>query len=273
MRKKLIIWTLIMLLNSSCVAGLTTETVTPETKPEHQPTLSLPTMSIVDTPTILPSPTPTSTPLPEIGKPYTGYWLKMEKDFQGSGYQVMKLMYQSGYDLVEVAWFCVRGSDNNTSDGFYFIAIDRPTTYPTAHGGYADTFFSHNFGWKFANRNWYLHSAPWNDLGEEGCPIKNTGGCVNMRPEDFDVILNGGSYLNPITGVETVIPDLKVGTPFVISSENTSCQYLGNCMDVFSCKDGLTCFLTYTCQYCGSNAVSKWNELVVKNPDLNMLLP
>lgn len=223
------------------------------------------------TATMLPTATPTQTPLPDIGGvSYTGYWLKLSKEFDANGYQKMKLYYQEGYNLTEVAWFCVRASDNNSPDGFYYIAIDRPTTYPTAGGGYATTFFSHNFAWKLSFRNWYLHAAPWNQGVAYGCPTKNTGGCVNMRTEDFTLLVEGGEYMNPDTGIKAVIPDIPVGTPFVITAAETDCTYLGQCMQKFDCRDGLECFRKYTCQYC-SDYAAKWGALVSQNLSLEVL--
>lgn len=232
------------------------------------------------TATVLPSPTSvqTATPLPtpteippDIGRSYTGYWLKLAKEIQSTGSQIMTLYYQDGYSLTVIATFCVRTGDYNTPNGFYFIAIDRPTTYPTAHGGYQETFFSHNFSWKLSSRNWYLHAAPWNTLGINGCPTTGSGGCVNMRTDDFNILLNGGDYINPITGEETVIPDVTVGTPFVIMDVDSVCKYLGNCMKKMQCKTGQECFETYTCAYCKTNAVSKWQSLVALAPFLKTL--
>lgn len=222
-------------------------------------------------PTVTPSPVPTATPLPDIGRPYTGYWLKLVKVINDSGSQVMTLYYQDGYELAVIATFCVRAGDNNTPNGFYFIAVDRPTTYPTAHGGFQDTFFSHNFAWKLSFRNWYLHAAPWNTKGVNGCPTAGSGGCVNMRTDDFNLLLKGGDYENPITGEKTVIPDVTVGTPFVIVDTDDACKYLGNCMNKMACKSGQECFRTYTCSYCKTNAVSKWNTLVALAPFLSTL--
>lgn len=226
------------------------------------------TATLVPTPTAPPTPTPTP---PDIGKSYTGYWLKLSKEIGPSKSQTMTLYYQDGYNLTSIATFCVRAGDINTPNGFYFIAIDRPTTYPTAHGGYATTFFSHNFAIKLANRNWYLHAAPWNTMGINGCPTNGSGGCVNMRTDDFNILLNGGKYVNPITGEVSIIPDISVGTPFAIVATEGVCKYLGNCMNAMQCKTGGECWRMYTCQSCTTNAVSKWNSLVALAPFLKIL--
>lgn len=234
-----------------------------------------PTPTTYVAPTVTPSPTstptPSPTPLPDIGRPYTGYWLKLDKEVTETGSQVLTLYYQDNYDLKVIATFCVRAGDNNTPNGFYFIAIDRPTTYPTAHGGFQDTFFSHNFAWKLAGRNWYLHAAPWNTEGVNGCPTNGSGGCVNMRTDDFNLVLNGGDYENPITGERTIIPNISVGTPFVIVDSDSVCKFLGKCMQALACKTGDECWRTYTCASCTKNAVSKWNSLVALAPFLNIL--
>ncbi len=230
-----------------------------------------PTSTILPTYTNTPLPTITltPTPLPNIGSvSYTGYWLKISKEFDPNGFQKMSLMYQDGFNLVEIAWFCVRASDNNTPDGFYFVAVDRPTTYPTAHGGYATTFFSHNLAIKLANRSWYLHAAPWNESEAFGCPTNNTGGCVNMRTDDFKIIVEGGEYKNPITGETSQVPDISVGTPVIIVPSKTTCDYIGNCFDYFECKSGLDCFKRYTCQLCVLNAESKWEAILAQAPNL-----
>lgn len=233
-------------------------------------TVSIPTATVTPAPTQIPTQAPSPTPLPDIGKSYTGYWLKLSKEIGPSGSQTMTLYYQNGYELTVIATFCVRAGDNNTPNGFYFIAIDRPTTYPTAHGGYATTFFSHNFAWKISNRNWYLHAAPWNTQGIDGCPTNGSGGCVNMRTDDFNIILNGGEYKNPITGETTTVPDLGVGTPFVIADTENACTYLGQCMTTNKCVSGKDCFHQYTCEFC-IDWGTRWDILTGKDSALKVL--
>ena len=221
-------------------------------------------------PTATPTPVPTPTPLQDIGGVnFTGYWLKVIKTFDENGSQSMKLMYQDGYTLTEVATFCVRVGDTNTPDGFYYIVVDRGTTYPTARG-YSTVFFSHNFGWKLALRSWYLHPAPWNDQGVGACPVKGSGGCVNKRPGDFDIILEGGEYTNPTTGKVSKIPNLGVGTPFIIVQNDAVCTYLGQCLTTYDCETGRDCFRKYSCQYCADWG-TKWEGLLVAAPNLNIL--
>lgn len=233
------------------------DTTTPQSTPSVVPATFTPTATF----TPIPSPTFTPTATPEIGGiNYVGYWLKMTKDFNEYGSQTMTMYYQNGSELTVIATFCVRGSDSGTPNGFYFIALDRPTTYPTARG-YETTFFSHNFGWKLGNRSWYLHPAPWNDSGEAGCPLKSTGGCVNMRPDDFDIILSGGDYTNPLTGEKAVIPNLGIGTPFVITYHESDCKYVGECFNYFGCTTGRECFAKYTCQLCGDPSPRYMNML------------
>ncbi len=236
---------------SACSSGSPSlETPTNTATPQSTPTETL--VPFTPTPTLTPTPTITLTPTatPDIGGiNYKGYWLKMTKDFNDYGSQTLTMYYQDGSNLTVIATFCVRGSDNGTPNGFYFIALDRPTTYPTARG-YETTFFSHNFGWKLGQRSWYLHPAPWNDAGEAGCPLKSTGGCVNMRPTDFDIILSGGDYTNPLTGEKSVIPNLGIGTPFVITYHESDCTYVGECFNYFGCTTGRECFAKYTCQLC-----------------------
>lgn len=269
---KLVFLFLLLLAAASCNKA-PVQVVVAQQNPITEPTYTpvLPTPTIPAPPTAIPTLIPTATPLPDIGPfTFTGYWLKLSKEFDANGYQKMRLYYQDGYNLTEIAWFCVRASDNNSPDGFYFIAIDRPTTYPTAGGGYATTFFSHNFAWKLSFRNWYLHAAPWNQGVAYGCPTKNTGGCVNMRTEDFTLLVEGGEYGNPATGIKTVIPDIPVGTPFVITAADYDCGYLGQCMQKFDCRDGQDCFRKYTCQYC-SDSATKWETLVSQNLSLEQL--
>lgn len=253
--------------------------VPPTASPTASPTVTLTTTSQpTRTPTKLPTvtatprPTHTATPLPDIGGlPFVGYWLKVAKEFNEFGSHTMTLYYQDGYSLEAIATFCVRASDNNSPNGFYFIILDRGTVYSSAPGEYKTVYFSHNFGWKYATRSWYLHPAPWNDAGEKKCPVNNTGGCVNMRPDDFDIILNGGAYTSPLTGETSTIPNLGVGTPFVIVDTEETCTYLGTCMDAMQCRTGRECFRKYSCEFCGPTWGTRYNDMLDVAPNLRIL--
>ncbi len=232
--------------------------------------LALSTSTVL--PTFTPQATNTPTPTPQdIGIKFKGYWLKITKN-SGSGSWGMDLIYQDGAILQTVASFCVHGSDDNTPDGVYFVVTDRGTTYPHAPG-YATTYFSHNYAFKVAKESWYLHPAPWNDKGVGGCPLKSSGGCVNMRPQDFDVIVNGGTYTNPLTDQVSEIPHLGIGTPIVVidpSAHGSSCDFLGQCMKVLECDSGLMCFKQFSCQYC-VDSVTRWKDILDIKPELRIL--
>jgi len=265
------IYIVVVLFIVSCNSAHTTPPVTQSATTYVPQTATIyPTVAPTLTPTLLPTATATPTPVPDIGGiEFTGYWLKLSKEFDSRGFQKLYLLYQDKTTIEVIAWFCVRGSDNNTPNGFYFIAIDRPTTFLRPSGGEATTFFSHNFAWKLSYSNWYLHAAPWNIEGVYGCPTNSTGGCVNMRTDDFNFILNGGEYTNPDTGQISKIPNLSVGTPFVITENDRDCTYPGQCFNIFECRTGLDCFLRYTCQHCGETATSKWYSISDQNNALD----
>lgn len=232
------------------------------------PATSTPTeTSVVEAPT---ASLTVETPIQDIGNIlFTGYWMKVVKAPDEFGSWRMDLYYQDGYNLTLITYFCVRGSDNNTPNGFYFIAVDRPTMYPNAVGGYSETMFSHNLLFKFSELgNWYFHSAPWNTEGYQGCPTRNTGGCVNMRDQDFRVLIYGDAYTNPYTGETIDLPEITVGAPVVIVDSDDSCTYLGQCMDLFQCKSGMTCFKYYTCATCDNDFESRWKKMSDLAPNL-----
>jgi len=257
--------------NTSAIAISPTpaESVPQATIPEPtQPPTSVP----VPTATIVPTPTPVPV---DIGTSYTGYWLKLVKVEDPTGSQTMTLYYQDGATLTVIATFCVHAGDNNTPDGFYFIAIGRPTTFPHAPVGYKTVFYSHNYAWKYGFRNgksanWYLHSADWNKSGVNGCPTRASGGCVNMRTADFNILLSGGPYVNPITGETSTIPHLGVGTPFIIADSENACTYLGQCMPAYKCVSGKDCFHKFTCDVC-IDWGTKWDILAGENPSIKAL--
>jgi hypothetical protein len=223
-----------------------------------------------ETQTAAPTLTPTATQIPDIGGiMFTGYWIKVVKAPDEWGSWRMYLYHQDGYNLTLIAYFCTRGSDNNTPNGFYFISVDRPTMYPNARGGYNETMFSHNLLFIFSELgNWYFHSAEWNAEGYEGCPTRNTGGCMNMRDVDFRSLIYGEVYTNPFTGETVDLPEISVGIPVVIVDTDDVCVYLGNCMDLFQCRDGLTCFRYYTCARCDNDYQARWKKIIDLAPNL-----
>lgn len=226
--------------------------------------------------TVVPSPNVThvvptviSTPEPElviIDDSYAGYWLKLSKQINSHDGQSLQLIYQEGLNTEVVAEFCVRDGNAKTINGFYFLAADRKAVYSTAPGGFESTVFPHNFIYKFKKySNYYIHPAPWNTKGENGCPYNAGGGCINMRWEDFDIFHNGGSYTNPFTSETDNLPKAKVGTPFVILENNKSCSLLEECMDFYECSDLHKCFVKYTCEFC-ENPEKNWLEMNSPNP-------
>lgn len=258
-----------VLTTLALVTGACTTSVKPsDPKPTFEPPKDIPTLPIFPTETDIPAPTSTPEPSPTPENPgiaFHGYWLDVTKTNDGGSWK-MELKLQDGLSSEVVATFCVRGSDNNTPNGVYFVLTDRGTTYPHAPG-YADTFFPHNYAFKFAKSSWYLHPAPWNDKGQNGCPVKSSGGCVNMRPEDFDVIINGGPYQDPVKNQNVEIPHLGIGTPMVITDEGNSCDLLGDCMKKLNCMTGYNCFRIYSCQYCVDSG-TKWENLEEVKPEL-----
>lgn len=204
---------------------------------------------------------------------YVGYWLKFDLTETSTGSQTLSIMYQDGYGKVaEVAWFCVHGATWNNSKGVYFIFLDRATYYPSAPRGYHSTWFPHNLAWKFFVEigNEYLHEAPWNPDGPFTCPINDSHGCVNMRPQDFTVLHDGGSYTNPFTGETVNVPPIGVGTPMVVVKSADGCSTLENCMKTFQVSNGYDAFKKYTCALCVDPG-PRWTELVAQAPVLGLL--
>ncbi|KKU45567.1 MAG: hypothetical protein UX62_C0033G0004 [Microgenomates group bacterium GW2011_GWA2_46_7] len=159
---------------------------------------------------------------------------------------------QDGDTLIEVASFCVHGAENNTQDGFFFLAAMRDTIFSRAPAGYNSVVYKHNavFSIYAPDRNKYLHIGDWNDKGEFECPIKSTGGCINMRKDDFLVLHGGGLYVDPRTGKQAQIPAIEVGMPLVVVQTQSMCTTIGECYEVFGCTGLEQCFKQYTCKLC-----------------------
>jgi len=213
------------------------------------------TATITPSPTATPTATitPTATPLPDIGGvEYVGYWVKLVKRREGPWN--LHLYYQNKYELVEIAEFCAHGGVVSTRVGFYFIAMMKDTVFARAPSGFNDVLQRHNGMYKIAMQhdNLYAHAADWNDQGEYGCPIKDSAGCVNMRSEDFILLVGGGEYTNPKTGKVSIIPEgaFSVGTPFVVVENKEVCTYVGECFKAFGCTSLRDCWEKYTCKLC-----------------------
>jgi hypothetical protein len=181
----------------------------------------------------------------------------------------MVLYYQAKDDLQYVTDFCVRGSDVNTADGLYFLLVDKPTRF-TVDGEYFSS--NHNFVYIIAKDSWYIHPAPWNNGGLAGCPTTSSSGCINMRQADLDLLVAGGMYKNLYRGEVVEIPEIGVGTPLVITDNDISCLWLGQCLEHESCKTGWECFRKFSCKYCSSaEAHEKWSQLLKRAPSLELL--
>jgi len=221
-----------------------------------------PTITMTPSPTATATPSPTATPTatitptatpPDIGGiEYEGYWVKLVKKYEGPW--SLHLYYQNKYVLTEVAEFCAHGGTISTREGFYFIAMMKDTIFARAPSGFNNVLYRHNgmFRIFMQNDNLYAHAADWNDKGEYGCPIKDSAGCVNMRSEDFVVLIGGGEYTNPKTGKISIIPEgaFSVGTPFVVVQNEEMCNYVGECFKAFGCTSLRDCWEKYTCKLC-----------------------
>jgi hypothetical protein len=181
-------------------------------------------------------------------------------------------MYEKDGQDTEVAEFCAHSNFILTSKGFYFIVSDEPTVYPSAPG-YGGQVFPNNFNWLVVpGANKYIHSAPWNNSGPFNCPVNRSHGCVNMRPDDFNILVFGGTYVNPFTGEVSKIDPIKIGTPFVIVPTDNFCSNIANCMKALHCATGKACFSWYTCANCANSEVdSGWTKLVSEDPILSVL--
>lgn len=216
--------------------------------------------------------TPTYTLIPSEsirGIKYVGYWLKVVKNMNMYESWTMSLYYQEEDNITFVTDFCVRGSDTNTENGFYFLAEDRATKF-VVDGEYISS--DHNYVIVFAKESWYVHPAPGNNSGIDGCPTRNSAGCINMRPTDLDLLFFGGKYTNPFRGDLVDIPTIGVGTPLVIVDNNIACLWLGQCMQEAACKSGYECFKKFTCRYCTTaEAQERWAKVLRTNPNLEVL--
>lgn len=253
--------------------------------PKIQPEMKIVTHAVVSsTPTVLIASVPavtsavtlvatvTNTPIPSEslrGTNYVGYWLKVVKNEDSDVSWSMELYYQDEKSLTFITSFCVRGSDTNTKNGFYFLAEDRAARF-SVNGDYVSS--DHNYLYIFAKENWYVHPAPWNNQGVDGCPTKSSSGCINMRQEDLSILIFGGAYRNPFRGETVMVPTIRTGTPLVIVDDNLACLWLGQCMQVAACVSGWDCFQKYTCQNCTeADTKTKWAEILRSNSNIEML--
>jgi len=263
----------VALLIASCAPAAVSAPLAQAPEPQIQPSIAEPVQPTAEPKVIAPTMVPTL----ELPKDFEGYFLEFVqevKDFHvPERSQNLKLMYQKEGQVAEIADFCVHGSFWNTPVGVWFITEDKSTVYPSAPIGYKQTVFPHNFVWRENDAgNSYIHAAPWNDRGPHNCPLFISHGCVNMRPDDFDLLVFGGTYTNPFTGQVSEITPIKVGTPFIISPTAGFCTTVEDCMGKLKCTSGSECFEKYTCASC-TDAVTKqiWSDLVAQAPSLAVL--